>query len=132
MHVRNVRSTLVAAALLFTLGASCSSAGVSEPSTEVTTSIDTAATSGGSGGTEDDRTEIVDYLQGVAIQGGLVVDKDCLLDIVAQLSDADAKALADSARASETESPELSAGGEALGEQLPTCVIEPAATTTSG
>ncbi len=142
VHTKNRRTTLIAASLLLTLGSACSSDDEgNSASSSATTATSPAATdappatgSGGAGGTTssiDDRIVVVEQVLAQGTELGIAFDNQCVFDLVAQLSDADAKLLADSARAGAQQSPTLSAEGEALGEQLLNCAPD-AATTTLG
>ena len=106
------RFAAVGATLLITLATSCGSDESSD-----TTSASTA-----------DRADIVNFLLSQAGNAGVEVDSDCVLGVVARLSDADAKLLGDSARAGGGDSPALSPEGEALGAELNACEIAPATT----
>ncbi|MEO6125720.1 MAG: hypothetical protein ABIR32_18630, partial [Ilumatobacteraceae bacterium] len=109
----------IGATLLITVAASCSSDSASSNTTPSTTSVTatvaTAATAPAAGGF-DDRTDIVNYMLTSATSSGVEVDSQCLLDVVAQLSDADAQILGEGARAGTLDGAGLSAEGQALGQ----------------
>lgn len=127
------RIASIGLALVVTVAAGCSSDDDSDGAattvaTTVTTPVDTGATTStvaGAAGEDDtfaDRSVIVNYLLSAASASGQAVDSQCVLDLVAQLSDADAKVLADSFRTgTPPEVGGLSDEGEALGNELPGC-----------
>ncbi|MCB0997822.1 MAG: hypothetical protein KDB40_00880 [Acidimicrobiales bacterium] len=74
---------------------------------------------GGSG----DQGAVVDKMMEVADEAGFELDRDCVADLVGQLSDADLELLAE---ADIDDDVELSPEGDALGEQMFTCVPQDA------
>lgn len=78
----------------------------------------------------DDREAIVEYVGNIAEAAGIEYDEECVTDLVAKLSDADAALLADSARHGGEGDPQLSSEGEAIGTQVEGCAVE--STTTTG
>lgn len=118
----------IGATLLITVAASCSSDSASSNTTPSTTSVTatvaTAATAPAAGGF-DDRTDIVNYMLTSAMSSGVQVDSQCLLDVIAQLSDADAKILGEGARAGSLAGDGLSPEGQALGQDALNCAVAP-------
>ncbi|MEO6122854.1 MAG: hypothetical protein ABIR32_04030 [Ilumatobacteraceae bacterium] len=77
----------------------------------------------------DDRKAIIEFLRNLAAAGDDAFDEECVVGLIAQLSDEDASLVADIARAGGQGDPQLSPEGEALGDQLATCAIDTATTT---
>ncbi|MEO6124914.1 MAG: hypothetical protein ABIR32_14510, partial [Ilumatobacteraceae bacterium] len=131
----------IGATLLITVAASCGSDSAASNSTPSTTPATTVvASSDGSTGVStagsvataatatggfDDRTDIVNYMLTSAMSSGVQVDSQCLLDVIAQLSDADAKILGEGARAGSLAGDGLSPEGQALGQDALNCAVAP-------
>jgi hypothetical protein len=79
---------------------------------------------------EDDREAVIEYLDIIAAAAGIELDEVCVAELVGQLSDDDAALLGDSARAGGEGDPELSAEGEAIGDELQNCAVADTSTTT--
>ncbi len=71
------------------------------------------------GGSDSSHTEVVDQLMASADAAGLVLDRSCVEDIAAKLSDDDSKRIIE---AGPDTQPVLSDEGEALGTELFGCV----------
>lgn len=71
------------------------------------------------GGSSDSHTEVVDQLMASADAAGLVLDRSCVEDIAARLSDDDSKRIIE---AGPDRQPVLSDEGEALGTEIFGCV----------
>ncbi len=78
----------------------------------------------------DDREAIIEFLRSLAAAGDDAFDEECVVGLIAQLSDEDAALVADIARAGGQGDPQLSPEGEAIGNQLATCALD--TTTTTG
>ena len=146
---RRYRSA-IGLSLLIAVGAACGSDNKSETTdapSEASSAVSSAVSSAGSAAettdvptdteisvvaatASDDREAIIEFVVNNAVALGIEFDLQCVADLVAQLSDEDAKLVADSARAGGEGDPQLSAEGEAIGDQLETCVtFDPTATT---
>jgi hypothetical protein len=89
------------------------------PSTEATPTSAASTTAAG-----DVRGAIVDYTVDAAAAAGFQLDQACIADLVGQLSDDDAALLAASIDDASGGDPQLSAEGEALGNQVfEECVV---------
>ena len=66
-----------------------------------------------------DQERVVELVMQSSEESGLTLDETCVSEVVSRMSDEDAKALAESDLGADVE---LSAEGEALGEELVTCL----------
>lgn len=74
---------------------------------------------GGGGGASGDQAKVTDMMMDVAGEQSIELDRACVEDKAAQLSDADAKALVE---AGVDGDPQLSPEGDAIGEEIFSCV----------
>jgi hypothetical protein len=78
-----------------------------------------ATACGGDDGGSGQQGEVVDKMVEAGADAGITLERDCVADLVGELSDADLKILAE---ASIEDDVELSAEGEAVGERMFSCV----------
>ena len=107
-----------AAVALAVAAVSCGSDSDAGTTSSPDTAASTVGTPGDSAVSGDPRTDVVDYTIEAAAAAGFELDRSCISDLVGQLSDADAELLAAAIDDASGGDPQLSADGEALGDQV--------------